>query len=93
MAKFSVSERFACRVLDQHRSTQRKKPRGRADEAALTADIRARYPVWSLRLPPDHGDAEVGRLVGERQARRADLATGGAESAAEATEEGPPLAE
>ena len=39
MAKFSVSERFACRVLDQHRSTQRKKPRGRADEAALTADI------------------------------------------------------
>ena len=39
MRKFSVSERFACRVLDQHRSTQRKKPRGRADEAALTADI------------------------------------------------------
>jgi hypothetical protein len=27
MAKFSVSERFACRVLGQHRSTQRKKPR------------------------------------------------------------------
>ncbi|MGC9420801.1 MAG: IS3 family transposase [Rhodovulum sp.] len=37
--KFQVSERFACRVLGQHRSTQRKVPRGRADEDALTADI------------------------------------------------------
>src|SRR5690606_1850099 len=39
MAKFSVSERFACKVLGQHRSTQRKKPEGRSDEEALTADI------------------------------------------------------
>lgn len=39
MAMFSVSERFACRVLGQHRSTQRKKPEGRSDEEALTADI------------------------------------------------------
>jgi len=39
MAKFSVSERFACKVLGQHRSTQRKTPRGRPDEEALTADI------------------------------------------------------
>lgn len=34
-----VSERRACRVLRQHRSTQRKAPRGRDDEEALTADI------------------------------------------------------
>jgi ABC-type molybdate transport system permease subunit len=34
-----VSERLACRVLGQHRSTQRKVPKGRADDAALTADI------------------------------------------------------
>mgnify|MGYP001199877105 CR=1 FL=1 len=34
-----MSERFACRVLGQHRSTQRKVPRGRADEDALTADV------------------------------------------------------
>lgn len=34
-----MSERLACRVLGQHRSTQRKIPIGRADEAALTADI------------------------------------------------------
>jgi putative transposase len=39
MAKLGISERLACRVLGQHRSTQRKAPRGRADEAALTADI------------------------------------------------------
>ncbi|WP_090757493.1 IS3 family transposase [Paracoccus chinensis] len=37
--KLQVSERLACRVLGQHRSTQRKVPRGRADEDALTADI------------------------------------------------------
>ena len=34
-----MSERLACRVLGQHRSTQRKSPKGRADDAALTADI------------------------------------------------------
>jgi len=38
--KFGVSERLACRILGQHRSTQRKVPQGRADDAAaLTADI------------------------------------------------------
>ena len=39
MKKLDVSERLACRVLGQHRSTQRKVPRGRPDEDALTADI------------------------------------------------------
>ncbi|MEO1293807.1 MAG: IS3 family transposase [Pseudomonadota bacterium] len=34
-----VSERRACRTLGQHRSTQRKAPRGRFDEALLTEDI------------------------------------------------------
>ena len=34
-----MSERRACAVLGQHRSTQRKPPRGRDDEAALTADV------------------------------------------------------
>ncbi|MDC1198942.1 IS3 family transposase, partial [bacterium] len=34
-----VSERRACRTLGQHRSTQRKVPRGRDDEGRLTADI------------------------------------------------------
>ncbi|MBK3397837.1 IS3 family transposase, partial [Methylobacterium ajmalii] len=35
----TVSERRACRALGQHRSTQRKLPRGRDDEAALLADL------------------------------------------------------
>ena len=34
-----VSERRICRVPGQHRSTQRKVPRGADDEAALTEDI------------------------------------------------------
>ncbi|MDT8315431.1 IS3 family transposase [Roseomonas mucosa] len=37
--ELGVSERRACAVLGQHRSTQRKAPRGADDEAALTADI------------------------------------------------------
>jgi len=38
-SKFGVSERLACRVLGQHRSTQRKIPKHPEDEEALTADI------------------------------------------------------
>ena len=34
-----VSERRACRVLGQHRSTQRHLPQGREDEARLVADM------------------------------------------------------
>jgi putative transposase len=35
----NISERRACRALGQHRSTQRKAPRGREDEEQLTADL------------------------------------------------------
>lgn len=38
-AKLDISERLACRVLVQHRSTQRKAPKVADDEAALTAAI------------------------------------------------------
>jgi putative transposase len=34
-----LSERRVCRVLGQHRSTQRRLPRGRDDEERLTADL------------------------------------------------------
>ena len=34
-----VSARRACAALGQHRSTQRKVPRGRPDEERLTADL------------------------------------------------------
>jgi len=52
MVKFSVSERFACKVLGQHRSTQRKKPQSRPDEEALTTDIirlASRYGRYGYR--------------------------------------------
>jgi len=35
----TISERRACRALGQHRSTQRKAPRGQEDEEQLTADL------------------------------------------------------
>ena len=39
IAEHGVSERLACRVLGQHRSTQRGTPKTPDDEAALTAAI------------------------------------------------------
>jgi len=39
VCELGVSERLACRVLGQHRSTQRKVPTTPDDEAALTAEI------------------------------------------------------
>ena len=39
LGKLLVSERRVCRVLGQHRSTQRRRPRGRADEDRLVADM------------------------------------------------------
>ncbi|HRY01640.1 MAG TPA: IS3 family transposase [Beijerinckiaceae bacterium] len=38
-AELKLSERRVCRVLGQHRSTQRRTPTGRDDEERLTADI------------------------------------------------------
>ncbi|MGA0398221.1 MAG: IS3 family transposase [Ilumatobacteraceae bacterium] len=37
--RFDVSERRACLVLGQHRSTQRRIPQGRADEDRLVSDM------------------------------------------------------
>jgi putative transposase len=39
IAEHGVPERLACRVLGQHRSTQRGTPKTPDDEAALTAAI------------------------------------------------------
>jgi putative transposase len=52
VADLGVPERRACRVLGQHRSTQRKPPRAPEDEAALTADVVAlatRYGRYGYR--------------------------------------------
>jgi hypothetical protein len=37
--QFKVSERRACRVLGQYLSTQRRLPKGRADEERLVEDM------------------------------------------------------
>lgn len=47
LKELNVSERRACRVLRQHRSTQRKVPAGRADEDRLLANI--------IELTPQYG--------------------------------------
>ena len=47
-----VSERRACRVVGQHRSTQRKMPQGRSDEDALTRaiiDLASQYGRYGYR--------------------------------------------
>ena len=52
VAELGVPERRACRVIGQHRSTQRKAPRRPDDEAGLTADIvalAARYGRYGHR--------------------------------------------
>ena len=76
MRTMTVSERRACRALGQHRSTQRKVPRGRDDEEALTADLVAlaeKYGRYGYRKIS--ALQEGGRMVRQRQARRAHLAS------------------
>jgi len=58
--KLGVSERTACRVLGQYRSTQRKVARTADDEAALTADI-----VELARRYGRYGYRRVAALLGQ----------------------------
>lgn len=71
MSKRGVTERRACLILGQHRSTQRKIPTRPCNEtAALTADIVA------LAAHGRYGDrriAAVGRLERKPEAGRTDL--------------------
>ena len=47
IAKFGVSERLACRVLGQHRSTQRRVATSRDDEAETNIEIGPSFPSAS----------------------------------------------
>ena len=58
MRTLGLSERRACAALGQHRSTQRKVPRGRDDEERLTADI-----VALARLYGRYGYRKVAALL------------------------------
>src|SRR5476651_2026638 len=53
-----VSERRACAALGQHRSTQRKVPRGRDDEERLTADM-----IALARLSGRYGYRKIAGLL------------------------------
>jgi putative transposase len=55
-----VSERRACAALGQHRSTQRKVPRGRDDEARLTADT-----IALARQYGRYGYRKIAGLLGQ----------------------------
>ena len=92
--RLGISERRACRVLEQHRSTQRRIPRGRDDEDRLVADMIelahrcGRYGYRRLAALLRDADWQ-----GQRQAGRAPVAAREAEGARQATEAGPALAE
>ena len=80
-----ISERRACEIARQHRSTQRHEPKLAGDDQALRARLRelsAQRPRWGL--PPSPREALRGGLVSQPQARAADLARGGTARAAAA---------
>jgi putative transposase len=55
--RLHVSERWACQVLGQHRSTQRREPSPAADDEALRSDLRAfsaARPRWGYRQAHTH---------------------------------------
>jgi putative transposase len=58
--QLQVSERRACAALGQHRSTQRKVPRGRDDEARLTADT-----IALARQYGRYGYRKIAGLLGQ----------------------------
>jgi putative transposase len=55
--RLHVSERWACQVCGQHRSTQRREPTPAGDDAALRGELRtfsARRPRWGYRQAHTH---------------------------------------
>jgi len=55
--RLGVSERWACRVVGQHRSTQRHEPKTAADDAVLRAELRkfsVDRPRWGYRRAHHH---------------------------------------
>jgi putative transposase len=69
----SVSERRACAVLKQHRSTQRQMPRGREDEERLTADIielARQYGRYGYRKIAELLRSTAGWVVNDKRVER-----------------------
>ena len=83
--QLGASERRACRVLGQPRTTQRRARKVASDEGALRRGA-VSESIRPLRLPTRHGHAPHRGLGGEPQAGGADLEAGGAEGAGAAAE-------
>ena len=70
--RLGVSERWACRVVGQHRSSQRYEPRRADDDAALRAELR-RFskdrPRWGYRQAHQHL-REQGWAVNRKRVQR-----------------------
>jgi putative transposase len=70
--RLGVSERWACRVVGQHRSTQRYEPTPAEDDAALRRRLReisAERPRWGYRRA-HHRLREGGWLVNRKRVQR-----------------------
>jgi putative transposase len=70
--RLGVSERWACRVVGQARSTQRREPERAADDAALRAALRkfsADRPRWGYRRA-HHELSEQGWVVNRKRVQR-----------------------
>jgi len=68
-----VSERRVCRVLGQHRSTQRRIPTGRDDEERLTADIvelARQYGRYGYRKIAELLRTTAGWIVNDKRVER-----------------------
>jgi transposase InsO family protein len=71
--ELQVSERRACAALGQHRSTQRKTPQGRDDEAELTADVVAlarQYGRYGYRKIAELLRTTAGWVVNDKRVER-----------------------
>ena len=71
--KLQVSERRVCRALGQHRSTQRKRPRGWGDEEQLTADIvelARQYGRYGYRKIAELLRSTAGWVVNDKRVER-----------------------
>ena len=70
--RLGVSERWACRVVGQHRSTQRREPKRAEDDAALRAELRKfskDRPRWGYRRAHHHL-RELGWEVNRKRVQR-----------------------
>jgi len=70
--RLGVSERWACRVTGQHRSSERYEPQRAEDDAALRAELRrfsVERPRWGYRRA-HHRLREEGWLVNRKRVQR-----------------------